>query len=114
MDASIIAASKRRYRRYHLHNAITEEERGSHNIYKVDQLKAMQWSKAAWDEISSKTIRNSFWHTGLFDLPAEEAPEDSFEHEINNDLANYMQKLAPHNPMSIESLLNLAVAINGT
>uniref|UniRef100_M4BY37 DDE-1 domain-containing protein n=1 Tax=Hyaloperonospora arabidopsidis (strain Emoy2) TaxID=559515 RepID=M4BY37_HYAAE len=67
MDASVIAAFKRRYRRYHLQNAIDcDERREGFNIYKVDQLTAMRWSVAAWNEISSTTITNCFSHTGLF------------------------------------------------
>ena len=39
MDAGIIAAFKRRYRRYHLQNAIDCDERGeARTIYKVDQI----------------------------------------------------------------------------
>ena len=67
MDAGVIAAFKRRYRRYHLQNAIDcEERRNGFNIYKVDQLTDMRWSVAAWNEISSLTIANCFIHTGLF------------------------------------------------
>ena len=53
MDASVIAAFKRWYRRYHLQNAIDCDERreGFKPIYKVDQLTAMRWSVAAWNEI---------------------------------------------------------------
>ena len=39
---------------------------GRVNIYKVDQLTAMRWSVATWNEISSTTIANCFSHTGLF------------------------------------------------
>uniref|UniRef100_M4B1X8 HTH CENPB-type domain-containing protein n=1 Tax=Hyaloperonospora arabidopsidis (strain Emoy2) TaxID=559515 RepID=M4B1X8_HYAAE len=67
MDAGVIAAFKRRYRRYHLQNAIDcDERREGFNIYKVDQLTAMCWSVAAWNEISSTTIANCFSHTGIF------------------------------------------------
>lgn len=51
MDAGIIAAFKRRYRRYQLASALNKEEQGTDNIYKLDQLKAMNWIKAAWYEI---------------------------------------------------------------
>ncbi|CAI5711953.1 unnamed protein product [Peronospora farinosa] len=71
MDAGIIAAFKRRYRRYHLQNKIDCDERGeAGNIYKVDQITAMRWSVAAWNEISDNTIANCFNHTRLLsDLP---------------------------------------------
>ena len=67
MDAGVIAAFKQRYRRYHLQNAIDcDERREGFNIYKVDQLTAMRWSVADWNEISSTTIANCFSHTGIF------------------------------------------------
>uniref|UniRef100_M4B8V7 HTH CENPB-type domain-containing protein n=1 Tax=Hyaloperonospora arabidopsidis (strain Emoy2) TaxID=559515 RepID=M4B8V7_HYAAE len=48
-------------------NAIDcDERREGFNIYKVDQLTAMRWSVAAWNEISSTAIANCFSHTGLF------------------------------------------------
>uniref|UniRef100_A0AAV1TDU0 HTH CENPB-type domain-containing protein n=1 Tax=Peronospora matthiolae TaxID=2874970 RepID=A0AAV1TDU0_9STRA len=47
MDAGIIAAFKRHYRRLHLQNALDRDERGETNLYKVDQLTAMRWSLAA-------------------------------------------------------------------
>uniref|UniRef100_A0AAV1T625 DDE-1 domain-containing protein n=1 Tax=Peronospora matthiolae TaxID=2874970 RepID=A0AAV1T625_9STRA len=42
MDAGIIAAFKRHYRRLHLQNALDRDERGETNLYKVDQLTAMR------------------------------------------------------------------------
>ena len=43
MDPGVIAAFKRRYRRYHLQNEIDcDERREGLEIYKVDQLTAMR------------------------------------------------------------------------
>ena len=67
MDAGIIAAFKRRYRRFQLQDAIDRDEQQKADIYKVDQLIAIKWAKAAWNDISSKTIANCFKHTGLFE-----------------------------------------------
>ena len=56
MDAGVIAAFKRWYRHYRLQNeADCDERREGFNIYKADQLTAMRWSMAAWNEISSTT-----------------------------------------------------------
>ena len=66
-DAGIIAAFKKRYRRYHLQHALNCDECGEiGNIYKVDQLTAMRWPLSAWTEISASAIKNCFKHTGLF------------------------------------------------
>ena len=60
MDAGIIAAFKRRYRRFQLQDAIDRDEQQKADIYKVYQLIAMKWAKAAWNDVSSKTIANCF------------------------------------------------------
>lgn len=70
MDAGIIAAFKRHYRRLHLQSALDRDEAGETNLYKVDQLTAMRWSLLAWSEVSSTTIESCFRHTGLMDRPA--------------------------------------------
>ncbi|KAG5463055.1 MAG: DDE superfamily endonuclease-domain-containing protein, partial [Olpidium bornovanus] len=112
MDAGIIAAFKRRYRRYHLQNAIDKDERGKTKIYAADQLTAMQWSIAAWDELSPETIKNCFRHTGLFtpDGVVPEAPvaNNAAEDNIDRQLKNCLQQLPLRNPMAIDYLLNPA------
>lgn len=67
MDALIIAAFKRHYRRFHLQNALDRDEKNEVNLYKVDQLTAMRWCLASWNEISQQAIENCFCHTGMFE-----------------------------------------------
>ena len=58
MEKGIIASFKARYRRCFLQHAVDMDEQGELNIYKVNQLQAMRWSKWRWNEISSK-VANS-------------------------------------------------------
>ena len=37
-------------------------------MYKVDQLTAMNWCVAAWNEVTPDTIANGFGHTSLIDV----------------------------------------------
>ncbi|CAG8844991.1 8595_t:CDS:1, partial [Racocetra persica] len=67
IDADIIAAFKYRYRHFLLQHAIDRDEAEESDIYKVDQLTAMQWCVRAWYSIPLETITNCFHHTGLFD-----------------------------------------------
>uniref|UniRef100_A0AAV1T6V0 DDE-1 domain-containing protein n=1 Tax=Peronospora matthiolae TaxID=2874970 RepID=A0AAV1T6V0_9STRA len=125
IDAGIIAAFKRHYRRLHLQNALDRDERGETNLYKVDQLTAMRWSLASWSEISSATIANCFRHTGLMDGPAlptgggeneagtvgQQAQQEAAaaaveEQRVEQDLVSALERLPLRNPMSIASLLN--------
>lgn len=107
MDAGIIAAFKRHYRRFQMNHALMNEELGARDIYKVDQLTAMRWCKAAWNEISQATIANCFQHTGLFN-PENDIPlvEQEDEMQVNQELLNTIQQLPIYNPMSVEALLN--------
>ena len=41
-----------------IEDAVDMDEHGQFNIYKVNQLEAMRWSKWRWNEISSK-VANS-------------------------------------------------------
>ena len=89
MDAGIIAAFKRRYRRYQLQDALDRDEQGDTDIYNVDQLTAMRWSKAAWEELPESVIANCFKHTGPFDNRIQartEANLDTEEEAIVNEL----------------------------
>ena len=104
MDAGIIAAFKRHYRRFHIQNAVDRDDRGEENIFKVDQLTAMKWSLAAWKEITPTTISNCFQHTGLFDNGASN--DDPVEQAVENELVTALNGLLLRNPMPVDELLN--------
>ena len=107
MDAGIISAFKRHYRRFHLQNAVLRDECSESNVFHVDQLTAMNWSLAAWNEIIPQTIINCFKHTGLFTF--EEAGvdyHDSIEAIVERDFMDALRSLSLHDPMSMEVLLN--------
>ncbi|EGZ29935.1 hypothetical protein PHYSODRAFT_323385 [Phytophthora sojae] len=70
MDAGIIAEFKRAYRRKQLRWVYEKIKRAElikkGDVYKVDQLQAMKWSKEIWQELQGKTtIENCFRHTGI-------------------------------------------------
>ena len=108
MDAGIIAAFKRRYRKFHLQNAIDREERGETELYKVDQLTAMHWCRAAWDEVSMETIANCFQHTGILGTNQETLPSqaDAAEQAVEQELQVCLSQLPLRDPMSVDQLIN--------
>jgi hypothetical protein len=69
MDAGVIAAFKVAYRGRQLRWVYDKIKRGDKidkNVYKVDQLQAMQWSKEIWHDLQEKaTVQNCFRHTGI-------------------------------------------------
>lgn len=68
MDARIIAAFKRRYRHRQLQDALDKEECNEVDICRVDQLNAMERTKAAWAKILAAIVANCLLHTGLFNV----------------------------------------------
>ncbi|KAF9367372.1 hypothetical protein BGX21_007471, partial [Mortierella sp. AD011] len=93
MDAGIIAAFERRHRRIHWEHALIadiENEASPQSgeqqddalvnygkIFKVNQLEAMAFVKAAWDEIAATTILNCFQHTVIFKTPLPQESSDA-------------------------------------
>jgi DDE superfamily endonuclease/Tc5 transposase DNA-binding domain len=66
MDAGIIASFKCHYRRRQLAHALDLIDlQECRNPYKIDQLTAMKWSRAAWNELDSSVMANCWKHTGL-------------------------------------------------
>jgi hypothetical protein len=111
MDAGIIAAFKRRYRQYHLENALARDENGEReDIFKVNQLQAMEWSLSAWETVSSTCIQNCFRHTGLFGSRDNESNRAGSIHDvesaIDNNLSQLMNSLKVKDPVSVTYLLN--------
>jgi len=106
MDAGIIAAFKRRYRRLQLAHALDLDEAGRTDIYKVDLVQAMRWSKRSWSEILPESISNCWRHTGLLGGTPSSLEADPPEGDVNKDLEEIIQQLRVRNPMPLESILN--------
>lgn len=56
MDAGIIAAVKRRYRKRQISRALHVLNPDSSDIYKIDQTTAMRWIAEAWDESDADIV----------------------------------------------------------
>jgi len=85
MDAGIIAAFKRGYRRkqlLHVYEKVKDFDRTTHEQnmqllgnkpYGVDQLQAMKWSREVWSEVQAqRTIQHCFEHTDICFRSGEE------------------------------------------
>ena len=111
MDAGIIASVKRRYRARHLQHAVDMMDNPeSTDPYKVDQLKAMRWIKAAWDNTTPATLANCWRHTGL--LTVDEAPrelaEDCEEQQRFRDQIEALQEtMGIQDPLDPDELVNV-------
>ncbi|KAE8877343.1 hypothetical protein PF005_g30837 [Phytophthora fragariae] len=99
MDAGIIAAFKRGYRRKQLRWVYDKIKRGeeikSSNVYKVDQLQAMSWSKEIWQELQSKdTIENCFRHTGIVFNGVDERSKEETSYRQDVDVEDIIIRAA--------------------
>ncbi|KAG3145323.1 hypothetical protein PI126_g13772 [Phytophthora idaei] len=81
MDAGIIASFKVAYRRKQLrwvYDKIKNGDNVGKQVYAVDQLQAMQWSKDIWRELQGKrTIESCFRHTGIVFNVVDERSKDA-------------------------------------
>jgi hypothetical protein len=64
-DAGIIRCFKALYRRNFCARAVDLDEAGERDIYKNDLLEAMMMARAAWNSISSTTIKHCWDHTQI-------------------------------------------------
>ena len=65
MDSGIIRSFKSHYRRLFTRLALSRDDKGIEDIYKINQLEAMEMAAAAWDAVSPTTIANCWRHTGI-------------------------------------------------
>ncbi|GAB9471313.1 hypothetical protein Gpo141_00008530 [Globisporangium polare] len=117
LNAGIVTAFKRRYRRLHLAHALERYEQGEKHIYAVDQLQAMTWSKQCWTEVSQETIIQSWQRTRLLGgdesmtagIAAQQQlhrPKSREEQEIEDSIYKHIVWLSVANPMTMSELLN--------
>jgi hypothetical protein len=90
MDAGIIGAFKSQYRRRFMRMAIRRDDEGVANLYKINQLEAMQIASEAWDAVTPTTIYNCWRHSGIVPdtatyLPAPPPVFDDF-HAMVDDM----------------------------
>ncbi|KIO21035.1 hypothetical protein M407DRAFT_40793, partial [Tulasnella calospora MUT 4182] len=64
-DAGVIRTFKAHYRQGFCQRAIEWEEAGEVDLYKIDQLQAMQLAKEAWDRVTRRTVVNCWCHAGI-------------------------------------------------
>jgi hypothetical protein len=108
MDAGVIACFKRRYRRKQLDHAIDLDEAGVRDIFKVDQLRAMNWIKECWSQVPDDAIANCWKHVAILEAHADHEPRrrTTPESTLDGILLEQMQALRIADPMTIEELLN--------
>lgn len=110
LNAGIIAAFKRRYRRMHLGKSLERQEQGgASNIYAADQRRAMEWSRACWADIPDETIQHCWQRTRILGgdmLSAAQRRKSEHEQGIEDDIGKHIQWLRVANPMTVDEVLS--------
>ncbi|KAE9035892.1 hypothetical protein PR003_g10096 [Phytophthora rubi] len=99
MDAGIIAEFKRAYRRKQLRWVYDKIKRAEQikkgDVYKVDQLQAMKWSKEIWQELQGKaTIENCFRHTGIVFNGVDERSKKETSYSLDVEVEDIILRTA--------------------
>ncbi|KAK1942309.1 Tigger transposable element-derived protein 6 [Phytophthora citrophthora] len=107
LDAGIIGALKRRYRRRQLQHALDKEEEGiDRDIYAVDQLLTMKWVKSCWRDIPKDLVLNCFRHTGIvLGRSSSRRSRKEVDSILRGELLSCMERLRVRDPMSVEDFV---------
>lgn len=110
LDQGIIASFKARYLRRWISYMLEQHELGLNVLDTMIVLKAIQWSICAWDEVSTKTITNCWFHSKV-NLITSTAPveTDKVVSELQQQLLElYQRQQHPiHDMMDAATMLNL-------
>ncbi|KAE8884281.1 hypothetical protein PF005_g17358 [Phytophthora fragariae] len=110
LDAGLISAFKRRYRRYHMLYALDRYEAGRQDVFHVDQLQAMRWARHCWKQELPEEIVRKCWN-GLKIFSPKLAPEtlaafDSIEEEIDKEICDSVSALDILRPLPIDEFVS--------
>lgn len=123
MDAGIILAFKRRFRRYHMLYALDRHEAGRHDVFHVDQLQAMRWARHCWkQELSEDVIRKCWAVTEIVTpkpTPETYAAFETIEDDIDKEICDTVQSLGILRPLLIDDFVsprdeNVEIHCSGT
>ncbi|CAI5724788.1 hypothetical protein KXD40_003442 [Peronospora effusa] len=110
LDAGIIAAFKRRYRRYHMLYALDRFEAGRQDVFHVEQLQAMRWARHCWkQELPEEIIRKCWAATEILvpkPNPETLAAFESVEEDIDKEICDTVSALDILRPLPIDEFVS--------
>ena len=107
MDSGIIRCFKSHYRKLFTRLALSRDDKGIEDIYKINQLEAMEMAAAAWDAVSPTTIANCWRHTGILPpmhIPLPPSPTITTEYYLADKLTTHPRMLDPEFLQMMDSL----------
>lgn len=117
LEAGLIAAFKRRYRRYHMLYALDRFEAGRQHVFHVEQLQAMRWARHCWkQEIPEEIIRKCWAATEIL-VPRPNvdtvAAFELIEQEIDKEICDTVSALEILRPLPIDEFVSPRDENNG-
>ncbi|CAH0485932.1 unnamed protein product [Peronospora farinosa] len=110
VNAGIIAAFKRRYRRYHMLYALDRFEAGRQDVFHVEQLQAMRWARHCWkQELPEEIIRKCWAATEILvpkPNPETLAAFESVEEDIDKEICDTVSALDILRPLPIDEFVS--------
>jgi hypothetical protein len=94
LDAGIIHAFKAMYRWLYCSMMLDNDKNGKDNIYRIDQLHGMRLALCAWDSISSSTVADCWWHTGIINPNGTAATGIATDDNISHTEKELLEELA--------------------
>ncbi|QRV93706.1 DDE superfamily endonuclease [Ceratobasidium sp. AG-Ba] len=98
-DAGIIQSFKSNYRREFILKTIERANNGEQNIYKINQLEAMELATTAWNRVMPSTVVNCWRHTKLSgpkvdpDCPPSTHTPPTLVSDVGQSVAELQQSL---------------------
>jgi hypothetical protein len=110
MDQGIIASFKLHYRRQWVTFMIQQHEANKNPQKSVNLLKAIQWTRVAWEQLVSSTTIQKCWHKStLIDAPTISANEPSLQDDQATEQAQLQAQIALlpiKTPLSLNEFIN--------
>jgi len=109
LDAGIISAFKKHYRRIQIRHDLEAIEKEK-DPYQIDQLTAMRWSRRAWNILENSTFVNCWKHTGILGLKDDasemtSAADEADDAELQEEYDQFVQVAKIQDAMSLNEFL---------
>jgi hypothetical protein len=109
LDQGIIASFKLQYRRYWISYMLRQYENDKDPNKTVNLLKAIQWTRVAWDAISPATIQKCWWKSTILKKPDDQAEDTASQEQQDQDELQVQIAQLPNitNPLSVIEFIQL-------
>src|ERR1700710_2033492 len=103
MDQGIIASFKLGYRRQWILYMLQQYEAGKDPNKTVNLLKAVQWTRIAWEQVTAQTIQRCWWKSTVIKKPGD--VQVAMEYQHIDELQAQIARLPINDPLPLDEFL---------